>query len=143
MSGVRKAGFRNLLARSLIRLVWLLSFGICGSFSGKYGSFKSASGRYEFIADYVLLALFLAMILSGVYRLLLYCDILAGLHYYLRRVIFVALMAPAIYLLFLGEIRRLNDLCLWRGFILLNFIPIYGFGGLLFLLAVCPKFLRR
>ena len=132
-----------MLARSLSRLAWLFSFGICGRFSGKYGSFKSASGRFEFIADYALLALFLAMILSGVYRLLLYCDILAGLHYYFRKAVFTAVMAPAIFLLFLGEMRRLNDLGLWRGFILLNFIPTYGFGGLLFLLAICPRFLRR
>lgn len=143
MSGARNAAFGNLLSRSLRRLLWLLSLGLLGNFRGSYTSLKSPSKRFEFIADYALLSLFLAMIFSGAYRLLLYFDLLGGFHYYMRKAIFTAFMAPSLYVLFLGECRRLNDMGLWRGLIVLNFVPTYGFAGLLLVLALCPRLAGR
>lgn len=143
MARARGKRLQDLLFRSLSGLAALLSFGLFGRLGKNYASLKCASGRFEFVADYALVALFLAMILSALYRFILYFGILDGFGYWVDRAAFALAMSPALYLLFLGQIRRLNDLGFWRGFVLLNFVPGYGLFCMIALLSLCPRFLRR
>lgn len=143
MARARRNGLQNLLVRSLSGLAALLSLGLFGRLGKNYASLKGASGRFEFVADYALVALFVAMITSAFYRLAMYYGLMDGLSYWAQRALFALAMSPALYILFLGQIRRLNDLRIWRGFVLLNFIPSYGFFCMLALLSLCPRFLRK
>lgn len=133
--------FSQLAIRSLKKLAAILTLGIGGGLGG-YASLSKSSNRLEFIADYALVSLYLAMILTASYRLLLYCDFVGGLHFYIRRAIFIFMLSPAIYVLFLGEIRRLNHIGLWRGFVLLNFASIYGACGLFALLCLLGRIFK-
>ena len=132
-----------MLVRSLSGLAALLSLGLFGRLGKNYASLEGRSGRFEFVADYALVALFLAMILSALYRLILYFGLLDGAAYWVQRAAFALVMSPALYLLFLGQIRRLNDLRFWRGFVLLNFAPGCGIFCMIAFLSLCPRFLRR
>lgn len=132
-----------MLVRSLSGLAALLSLGLFGRLGKNYASLEGRSGRFEFVADYALVALFLAMILSALYRLILYFGLLDGAAYWVQQAAFALVMSPALYLLFLGQIRRLNDLRFWRGFVLLNFAPACGLFCMIAFLSLCPRFLRR
>lgn len=142
MSHHKRPDLSQVLTRSLSRLLGVFTFGLLGSIRG-YNSKSARSSRYEFIVDYALVSLYLAMIFSGAYRILLYFDLISDFHYYVRSLIYIAMLAPSIYILFLGQIRRLNDIGFYRILILLNFIPMYGLFCFTVFLAITPRIVRK
>ncbi len=116
---------RFLIKGSFARLFAILTFG---AFGGAQGAF-SASGevtRFEFLRDYLLPAFYLFILNSGIYRLICYLYGLFSLSFTSRRIIFAAMLAPAIFTLFVGEIKRLRNIGLWIIFALANFYLPYG-----------------
>ena len=129
-----------IIRASVARFFAILAFGAFGGAQGAFSS-RGAITRREFWRDYLLPSLYLFLAGAGAYRLACYFYGLFSLGFTERRILFALMLAPAVFTLFIGEMKRLRGIGLWGFLAAANFCVPWGALGVALFCAVMPKIL--
>ena len=133
-----KADTAPIIKTSAARFLAILALGIFGGAQGAFSS-QGRITRREFWRDYLLPAFFLFLAGAGAYRAACHFYGLYSLGFTQRRLVFALALTPAIFTLFVGEMKRLRGVGLWGVLALANFYVPYGALGVAAFCAVMPK----
>lgn len=120
-----KFNAQSLIKESFARFFCILTFGVFGGGREVFSPYGEVS-REEFWRGYFLPSFYLFVLSSGLYRALCYFYGLFSFSFTSRKLIFSAMIAPAVYILFTGEMKRLRHIGLWAVLAVFNFYVPYG-----------------
>lgn len=133
-----KFNAQSLIKESFARLFCILTFGI---FCGGREAFspRGEISREVFWSGHLLPSFYLFVLGSGLYRALCYFYGLFSFGFTSRKLIFSAMLAPAVYILFIGEMKRLRHIGLWAVWVVVNFYVPFGILTCGLICAFMPK----
>lgn len=133
-----KFNAQSLIKGSFARLFCILTFGVFGGGREAFST-RGEISREEFWRGHLLPSFYLFVLGSGLYRALCYFYGLFSFGFASRKVIFSAMVAPAVYILFTGEMKRLRHMGFWAVLVVLNFYVPFGMLACGVVCAFMPK----
>ncbi|MBO7521163.1 MAG: DUF805 domain-containing protein [Opitutales bacterium] len=133
-----KVNTAPIILSSVARFFAILTFGVFGGAQGAFSP-RGEIGRAEFWRGYLLPALYLFLAGAGAYRILFYYCGNVPQVYSARRILFALALFPAVFTLFVGEMKRLRHVGVWGVLAAANFCVPWGALAVAIVCAAMPK----